>query len=401
MTVDQLAVPKMEPIAVNVDFGKVSIGAETLSVGIRFGRAAMELSQAAKLFCNTRLSVRLSNQTDQRELFDNRVEVVGVGDTKGIGIKPDWINFTLGFKRTADSHDLFQSRLIDLAQCEGRLTVEDAQAIPERAKRGDDDDDDEPDGEFSDTDEGRRQMSLVFEKGLLIDLVDGATGKKVVTPSKAAAFETAGLLTCSDLQRFIDQHPETFLARLTDLVKGCGKVLAQKIFDAYQMAATVSHNAAANAGVTWYCAKCGTSKPVGNRDSECDDCASSAVVAASDSRIDANGDWDTPDEADLSLPIFEGAEWLAVIDLYHDGDGLWHGSAAIVNHVDDQRGDNFPSSVLQPGRDTPQDAAEEARQRLQAECDRVPQTEEYPFDGDVRTCDLMAAIAAASKRTLK
>ena len=125
-----------------VQFGKVSIGANSASIPLKADRSAISVSKADKNLCGHRLTGKIvasDSQPDQGH-FDGMDGTTGeleaTFDVKAFTAKPKHISFSLSLS----IKDIDMSQLAHFANRQGRLIVEIVEALPE-------DDDDSGDDE--------------------------------------------------------------------------------------------------------------------------------------------------------------------------------------------------------------------------------------------------------------
>lgn len=128
---------------VPVEFGGVSIGDQTASVGCRIDRAQMKLGEVDKCLCGKRLTgkIQIDRNADdspgQQTLpgieRDSGPQVPGSFDVKRIGMSPK----DYSFRATFSLGEINIEDLSHFAKAKGRLIVEGIGEIPEDAPGGD------------------------------------------------------------------------------------------------------------------------------------------------------------------------------------------------------------------------------------------------------------------------
>lgn len=220
-------------LEVDVQFGGVSIGDETARVGIKIDRTLLDLEKADDMLCGKRLTGRIEvcapgEQNGQQSLpgmKDSRPHLDGTFDVKrfGVGLK----EFSCGLTFGLGSIDV--SELAKFAKKNGRLTVTDAQFLPED---GDDDDDLEVDDH-----EDVGPMATRKRKAPVNGVVPGDAGaaksiyelvKFGVSKKKLEAVaEAAGGSTIGHFEKFMRESEWWHRS-----VKGLGDVWITRIIDA-------------------------------------------------------------------------------------------------------------------------------------------------------------------------
>jgi len=123
---------------VGVDFGGVSVGADTASIGVGIPRESIALEDADDILCGHRLVGDLvkgcrDDQTAQAKLLnDMELLIHGAFDVKRIGVSPERITARLSFSRK----DVAVNDIADLSNTAGRLRIAEVGELP-----GDDDND--------------------------------------------------------------------------------------------------------------------------------------------------------------------------------------------------------------------------------------------------------------------
>jgi hypothetical protein len=194
-----------------VKFGKVSIGAGTMSVSVVIERTVCNINSADDIFCGHRLKGRIvlgrsGDQPGQQTIVDDLDEAIdAIFDVKSINVKQERFSATLNLsKADNDANDLGK-----FASATGRIIIDEVGELPDDAEGDEEDDSDESDeslkaeGPWADV-----PLSDLFENSLL---------KKL---------QAAKLVTVGDLANF-SANPDN---RLTDL-EGIGPGMAGKIED--------------------------------------------------------------------------------------------------------------------------------------------------------------------------
>lgn len=130
-------------LEVDVQFGGVSIGDETARVGVKIDRGAMTLDDADEFLCGKRLTGRIEvcapgEQQGQQSLpgmNDARPHLDGTFDVKRFGVGPKEVSAGLTF--VLGSIDV--SELAKFAKKNGRLTIMEAQYLPDDGEEDDGD----------------------------------------------------------------------------------------------------------------------------------------------------------------------------------------------------------------------------------------------------------------------
>jgi hypothetical protein len=138
-----MAKAKDSLLDIPVQFGKVSIGANTASIPLKCDRASLSVSKADKHMCGHRLSgviLASDSQPDQGHFpgMDGATgELEAVFDVKGFAVKPKHLSFGLSLS----IKDVDMSGLAHFANRQGRFIIYSAEAIPddEGGDEGDDD----------------------------------------------------------------------------------------------------------------------------------------------------------------------------------------------------------------------------------------------------------------------
>lgn len=202
----------MSVICIPVDFGGVSIGDQTVRIGITVARAHIDLLKADEVFVCHRLTGtvtlgRRDDQDGQAKLFDSDVQIQGVFDCKRIGVNGKNISTGLAFSL----EDIDISELARFSKGAGMLEVESVAELP---------DSDQGNGDLGDDVTVQTEAPSTLKlQGAVRDVPLAAyVSEKYVKKLAASGFRTVGQLgdyTASE-------------RRLTDLA-GIGPVAAAAI----------------------------------------------------------------------------------------------------------------------------------------------------------------------------
>jgi len=131
---------KEKLLDLDVSFGNINFGDETVKVGVSTSRAGLTPSQADKNLCCRRLTgtiqFRATGQANQASLPGMEAEdgkVTGVFDVKAISMKSKTFGFGLTFVLGSLTHEQRET-LQRFAKKEGKLSITNVEAIPEPEK---------------------------------------------------------------------------------------------------------------------------------------------------------------------------------------------------------------------------------------------------------------------------
>ncbi len=131
-----------------VQYGNVTVGDETISVGVKTERKNISLSAADKHLIGKRLigcvTCRPGNgNADQKSLMDADVEVAAAFDVNGIHVTRKKLSFGLSFARSS----VDMTTITDFAKRSGDLIITEIGEIPKEEKKVVEEDDDEEEDE--------------------------------------------------------------------------------------------------------------------------------------------------------------------------------------------------------------------------------------------------------------
>lgn len=343
-----LDVPAMQPVSLAVKFGKVSFGAETISVSVSLARGAVPvraaepaIAAADRLLTMRRLDVVLTNATDQGDLFAEHedgapIEVRTIVETAGLSAG-DKFSFTMNARQA----DLEQSQMDDithLAQREGRVIIYDVSAKVDAEPSL------QPKQSTASVPSGPSHIGTLIGRfasekkyrtpiGELMD----AAGELICNDKQAAAFAESGYATTIEVAELLTQDADAAPAVLSN-VKGVSKALAAKVIAAVRK--FVERNQKPDGrllclgcGELWDTFTGGDGNVIGVAASRelqcCPHCEdpNAAFKGVTDERIDPLGDW--PDEVCERIELAQIGVCTVGILLVQDEFGTWRHGVAI------------------------------------------------------------------------
>lgn len=123
----------------SVNFGNVGAGDKTARIGVQLSRSLLSLAKAEKQFCEKRLTCCLSMSADgapPEQGHLNGIEVEDVQLTAAFDVKS--VRFTsddFSFGLTAMLGSIDVGKLAQFAKKQGRLIVQQVEAIPEEDRK--------------------------------------------------------------------------------------------------------------------------------------------------------------------------------------------------------------------------------------------------------------------------
>lgn len=275
----ELDVTKMDPIRIQVNYGGFSCGDQAARLGVKISTGLIDVATMVKLFNQRRLSVTVSNESNQGELFEDgqRIEVNADVDTKSFSVNGNFYSCGLTFAR--DSIDV--SQLADLAKQEGTLIITDCSAIPPKQRHQDVEDGKNKPRGFP----ALEALAKDVRECELSQLVK-ADGKPALSANDCATLMANGLRTCEDLQKFIEKHAQYWESELKKL-KNFGTAKVEKLIDAYQM--FMAQHGNADKEKLRICNDCQTFR--GDGADSCPNCDSTLWTTADSPGLQENGEW--------------------------------------------------------------------------------------------------------------
>lgn len=119
------ATKKRTKLKLGTDFGPVSVGDETASIGVRFSKEELNVVAAEEMLCGRRLDISIvalmdGEQDGQKRMAGmERPELKCVVDVKKYGSSPKWITARLKFALELVDLDT----LVKFAKRRGNLTI--------------------------------------------------------------------------------------------------------------------------------------------------------------------------------------------------------------------------------------------------------------------------------------
>jgi hypothetical protein len=220
--------------SLNVKFGRVSLGAKTISIPIKASRDAIPANAgesavewADDVLRNRRLTVELTNQDDQLTLFpahDNAVTVPCIVETASLSIGE-----TIAVSMNVSIADLTEDQsdqIWHLAQREGRVIIQD---VSDKVKddRDDDDDPDKQEAAGGDLFAAAATIAVDAEVGTL-----ELDGKPCVTEKQAEALVLHGYGTFAEIVELRKKLGDGYvdaLATTPSMSKAAAKRLSEVI----------------------------------------------------------------------------------------------------------------------------------------------------------------------------
>jgi len=128
-----------DKLSMDVDFGTVSVGDQTASLGMTFDKSKMGLEKADELLCGSRLAVKIipgakGTAPNQKQIPDAFDKIEAEIDCKHYGVKPDAITARFAFNRSA----IDLAILTSLVKRSGKVTLErigDAETAEEKREK--------------------------------------------------------------------------------------------------------------------------------------------------------------------------------------------------------------------------------------------------------------------------
>jgi hypothetical protein len=358
-----LSVPAMNPVSLNVKFGKVAFGSETISVSIALARGAVPtrddepaIAAADRLLTMRRLDVLLTNATEQGSLFAEHedgapIEVRTIVETAGLSVGGEKFSLTMN-ARQSDLEQAEMDEITHLAQREGRVIIYDVAAKGEPG--GGDDAGSSvvtaPPASVAPAPPARHTSTLLAQfaaerlpgNRLLIGQLQGVDGSQICNDKQAAAFLDSDYATTLDvaalMARIADDEASSVLAEIDGISAACGKKVVaavRKFVERHQK--PLGRLLCMGCGELW---DTFTRNDVvigveeSRRMTRCPHCEDeqAAFRGVTDKRIDELGDW--PDEVCERIDLAEIGGCKVGILLVQDEFGTWRHGVAI-----DLRGD--------------------------------------------------------------
>ena len=352
MSGSTLDVPAMEPVSLNVKFGKVAFGAETISVSASCARGAIpvlfgepSIAAADRLLTQRRLDVVLTNETDQGDLFAEHdegqaIRVRVMVETAGLSAG-DKFGWTMNAKQN-DLTQLQMDEITHLAQREGRLIIHDVStkeaspATPQSA-----------------TGEQPKRVAATPVVAPLAALIKRFADEKhpgnavavgvlmdrdselVCTEKQTQAFIAGGYGTAIEIAELLSQDPDAaveVLANTKGVTKKCAAAVVAAVKKLIERRQKPPGRLLCNCGELWD-TFCVNDSPLGIEASRtldvCPHCGNDEAVfrGVTDDRLDEVGDW--PDHECERIDLATVGKCTAGILLVQDEFGAWRHGVAI------------------------------------------------------------------------
>lgn len=128
-----------ERVSMDVDFGTVSVGDQTASLGVTFEKSKLGLERADELLCGSRLAVTIipggkGTDPDQQQIPGSFENIEAEIDSKNYSVKPDSISARLTFNRSS----INLAVLTSLVKRSGKLKIKrigDAETTEQKRSR--------------------------------------------------------------------------------------------------------------------------------------------------------------------------------------------------------------------------------------------------------------------------